>query len=223
MSIKSIVFDFGGVVCDFRYREYFSGLGYGDDDINFIINNVFNSPQWHRGMDLGKFELEEMQQDLHESYPDKIDIIDDALGVDMKNVLPIRLDVLEYIGELKKKGYRVYGLSNLSKVVHDSFNEQYLGFDDLFDGVTVSYLAGAIKPGSQEDPFDMSDAKIFEVFFRENDVDPSEALFIDDNEHNIKMGEMLGMKGILWAEDDDLGSIKEKVNQIYKGGKNGAE
>jgi len=212
--INKIVFDFGGVICDFKLNEYFSSQGYGSEDIEFITKNIFGGEEWQRGMDLGTLTLEEMRQKLQEKYSDKIDIINAVVDTDIKYIIPLRMNVIEYIKELREKGYLIYGLSNLSAHVHESFNNQYKGFDNLFDGITASYVVGAIKPASKETPnLDMSDTKIYDTFFRENHIKPSTALFIDDSEHNIRMGQVLGMSGIQWSKIDTLDMIKSKVNE----------
>lgn len=214
--IDKIVFDFGGVITDFTFKEYFSSLGYNNEDTEFIQKKLFGGSEWQRGMDLGKFTLEEMRQELYKSYPNKTDMINTVVNTEIKHVIPVRQDVMKYIEELKKNGYKIYGLSNLSKHVHDSFRDEYQGFDNLFDGITTSYLVGAVKPASKDPDSETIDTRIYDAFFRDNNIKPSTALFIDDNYFNIQLGQMLGMQGIHWTKEDTLDTIKIKISEAIE-------
>jgi len=209
--IDKIVFDFGGVICDFAFQKYFSTVGCGQDDIGFIINKMFKGDEWEKGLDLGKGTFIQVIQALLERYPERKKVVDLVADTDVANFLPIRRNVLEYVRSLKSGGYKTYALTNLSRYVHDSFRKQYDGFDDLFDGITTSYEVGAVKPASQPNANEMLDTKIYKAFFKNNKINPSTALFIDDVEQNIIMGRILGMAGIQWTKEDTLETIKTKV------------
>ena len=163
-------------------------------------------------MDIGKLTVEEMRQELHKNYPDRTDIIDLVVDTDLRHLLPLRQDIIRYIEELKAKGYEIYGFSNCSQHVINSFNAQYQGFEDLFDGTTFSYRVGTIKPALKDPDCDKIDTTIYDTFFRDNHIKPSTALFIDDSENNVRMGQMLGMPGVQYTKDDTVETIKEKVS-----------
>ena len=50
--IKNIIFDVGDVLVDFRYHEYMKDLGFDEDSIVFLRDNMIFTDFWE-GMDLG--------------------------------------------------------------------------------------------------------------------------------------------------------------------------
>jgi len=213
MSINKIVFDFGGVLCDFRFKEHLLNAGYSNEEVEYLNKNVFNGPEIEIAEGTGKITRDEVFQILYKKFPEKAGVLKFIQSSDLRHILPLRPNVIEYTKELRKQGFKVYGLSNLSKAAHDTFKQQYAGFDDLFDGLTASYLVGAIKPHSHADPDKAGDTTIYKRFFKDNNIVPSTALFIDDKECNIKMSQALGMAGIQWTDTDTLETIKAKVTQ----------
>ena len=205
MSLHNIIFDFGGVICEQDRREYFYDLGMDKTDVGFYFDKV--QREYHEYETLGELTRDEVLKMACEKYPDKTDLI--TFMYDNKHVagyMPLKFDVLDYIAELKRRGLKVYGLTNLSANTHQSFREQYFqkygkDFDKLFDGVTYSYQAKCRKP----------DLVIYKKLLKDFGIDPKTALFIDDSLVNVQIGEKLGIKGLYWAKGDTLADIKRKI------------
>jgi 2-haloacid dehalogenase len=92
---------------------------------------------------------------------------------------------LRILRELKEAGHPLYGLTNWS---HETFPFARERFDflTLFDGIVVSGEEGMIKP----------DPKLYQTLLERYDIDPSRAVFIDDNKANVDAAEALGIHGI---------------------------
>ena len=99
---------------------------------------------------------------------------------------------IKRVKELAKK-YKTYLLSNTTPIHSRCFNkklEQVTGletFDQLLDKAWYSYNLGLRKP----------DIRIFEMVLAKSRLNPSETLYIDDYEVNVKAAEQAGMKGLV--------------------------
>ncbi|HWZ34763.1 MAG TPA: HAD-IA family hydrolase, partial [Mucilaginibacter sp.] len=105
----------------------------------------------------------------------------------------------ELLLDIKKK-YRTFLLSNINAIhydyVHDYLQREYDMKDnsDLFEKVYYSHLMGKRKP----------DAEIFEQVLRENDLDPTETLFIDDSPQHLETARKLGLQTYLMTAPDNI-------------------
>jgi 2-haloacid dehalogenase len=89
----------------------------------------------------------------------------------------------------------LYALSNWGK---DTFaiaqTHERLGFLKHFDGMVISGHEGVIKP----------DPAIYELLCERYAIEPTDAVFIDDNESNIEAADRLGFHTVLFTNPDDL-------------------
>lgn len=72
---------------------------------------------------------------------------------------------------------------------------------DLFDEVIISSEIQVIKPNPE----------IFEIALRKMNLDPGEAIFIDDNQHNTDAAQESGIQSIFYT---DLVSLKERLTKL---------
>jgi putative hydrolase of the HAD superfamily len=103
--------------------------------------------------------------------------------------------------ELKKQGYRLYFLSNFPMDLFEEVKTGYYFFK-YFDGGVISAEAKASKP----------DRRIYEILMEKYNLVPSQCLFIDDLEVNVKAAEAAGMSGLVTF--GALGISKEIENAI---------
>ena len=87
----------------------------------------------------------------------------------------------------KMLDHNTYILSNLDPETYACLQEMYPWFWKLFDGVITSGAVGYIRP----------DPKIYKLALEQFDIDPHDALFIDDICHNVRSAEALGIEGIV--------------------------
>jgi 2-haloacid dehalogenase len=67
-------------------------------------------------------------------------------------------------------------------------------FVRYFDGFVISGEEGVVKP----------EPAIFQVLIDRFDVDPANAVFVDDVQHNIDAANALGFNGILFESAEQL-------------------
>lgn len=99
-----------------------------------------------------------------------------------------------------KPAYKIGLLSNAG----ENWLEDLFGKDnaELFDGVVLSYEIGAIKP----------DVRMYEAIAGRLGVEPSECLFIDDQERYCEGARAASMKAICYEDNIQLKNELKKYN-----------
>ncbi|HYC79848.1 MAG TPA: HAD-IA family hydrolase [Candidatus Binatia bacterium] len=119
--------------------------------------------------------------------------------VGFDNVVVLNQDLLDVIRRLKPD-YKIAILSNASQDFIENALRQN-GISDLFDVVVTSSKTGFVKPQPE----------IFEYILNELQVEPSQALFIDDSSSNVAAAKELGLISIAYKGLDNLsGEFKFK-------------
>lgn len=185
--IRNIIFDIGNVLAAWRWREYYESLDYSPEITERLARATVLSPLWEefdRGeMDeevlLGKFI--ENDPELAEEIRGVRDNIHDMLG---------RYDyAIPWLEDLKSKGYRVYYLSNFSRLAHERCLHA-LDFLPLMDGGILSYQEKLIKP----------DPAIYRLLLERYGLRAGESVFLDDTPKNIEGAIRQGIAGILFRD-----------------------
>ncbi len=97
------------------------------------------------------------------------------------------------LGDLKRAGYRLYVLSNMSREFIDFLRRQPVY--GLFDGEVVSCEERTVKP----------EPRIYELLLERYGLDPAETLFVDDRPANVSAAQRLGIGGFLFDYRDPQG------------------
>ncbi len=100
------------------------------------------------------------------------------------------------VGELKRAGYRLYVLSNMSREFIDFLRRADVYA--LFDGEVVSCEEGTVKP----------EPRIYRILLDRYWLDPAQTLFIDDRAANIAAAREAGIDGFLFDPHDPEASCE---------------
>lgn len=200
--IKNIVFDIGNVLVDFRWRDLMTELKLSDAEQDKFEVSVFGS-RWWQTLDHGTLEEAEAVAHLREDNQKYIEAFDLLWENRDKLVSPYPYSV-EWIKELKSRGYNVYLLSNYPK---DMFNlHARVGsfpFLPLVDGKVVSAFVKMIKPN----------ADIYELLLNKYDLKAQECVFLDDRTDNIEGARKIGMHGIVFQNYEQA---KKELDALLK-------
>lgn len=197
MVIKNIVFDLGGVIMDLdRERSVRRFEELGVKDAGQLID-----PYEQKGIFLevenGKATAEEFQRKLSEHAGRELSMEELSYGW-MGFIVGVPQYKLDYMLELRKK-YNVYVLSNTNPFIManwaktKAFSEAGRPLDDYCEKIYASYEIGVTKPH----------IRIFEYMLEDSGMIPSETLFIDDGQTNVKVGASLGMQVYQPANKED--------------------
>lgn len=192
MSIKNIIFDFGGVVMDWDPRYFFKDHFNDDDKMEYFLKNIVTD-EWNGEQDRGRTLAEgtELQVANHPEWEKEIRAYYDNWTTMLKSDIPHNVEVLR---KLEHSKYELFGLTNWSAETFPYALENY-DFFRIFDGkIVVSGTEKLIKP----------DPTIWNLLLERYQIKAEESVFIDDNAKNIEVAKNLGFICVHIKEDTDL-------------------
>lgn len=98
-----------------------------------------------------------------------------------------------YIKGLKKRGYKLYLLSNITKESYFYIND-LINIDEFFDGGIYSYQVNLVKP----------DSNIYNLLINKFNLNKDETIFFDDKEKNVVMAKEVGIKAYVFNSIEDI-------------------
>jgi len=183
-KIDTLVFDLGGVLIDWNPNYLYSKLIPDAKERQWFLANV-TTPDWNEEQDAGR-SLAEATELLVRRYPDHeasirayYDRWTEMLGG------PIH-ETVEIFRELKTRGHlKLYALTNWSAETFPVALEMY-EFLHWFDGRLVSGEEKTRKPFPE----------IYKTLIERFGIEPTRAIYVDDNERNVRPARELGFIGI---------------------------
>lgn len=194
--MKNIVFDLGGVVFARRRSECTQDF---IDFFTFVRQEQM--PHFWEEYDRGTLTLNEVAEELCRYNGCDRAKCDAYLRLAIDLQRPVEATE-RLIGDLKKVGYKLYVLSNMS-CEFIAFLRRFPVYR-MFDGEVVSCEEHTVKPES----------RIYEILLERYGLHPDETLFIDDRRANIEAAEAMGIHGFLFDSHDPEGaceSIRRKL------------
>lgn len=186
--IKAVIFDCFGVLTTARWHAFIDTL---PDNVDIEAARVV-----HRAYDAGIISKEASAAQIEEITGRTFTEIDDIASEEVvKNSA-----LIEYISQLKERGYKIGLLSNIaSNWIRDSFlttQEQA-----LFDTMVMSFEVGIIKPNQ----------RIFEIACERLEIEPKEAVMVDDIDRYCIAAETIGMKAVMYR---DFKQAKQEIERL---------
>ena len=189
--IRNIIFDIGGVLADFRIKEFLMEKGFDAPMIKRILKASVMSPYWG-SFERGEITEEEALKGFAASDPEIEENLRTAFS-SIAGMLTMRDYAIPLVKALKALGLGVYYLSNYSKKAYDECAGS-LGFMPYMDGGLVSFLAGKTKP----------DPEMYSMFLEKFGLRAEECVFIDDTPENVDAADALGLAGIVFHDLEGL-------------------
>ncbi len=186
-DIKTIIFDFGGVIIDIDPEltmKEFAKLGarkLDPDQMNSFVSNIIR--KFEKGILTPESFRKRASDFLGINVSDHK--FDDAWNALLYDIPQKRLNEIEKA----KKHYQIFLLSNSNEIHYDLYVRDlqlrfgYREFDNLFYKAYFSFDLHMAKP----------DPSIYEFVLNQHNLEPAKTLFIDDNGENIIPAQKLGM------------------------------
>jgi 2-haloacid dehalogenase len=198
-TINTIIFDLGNVLVDWSpmhvYRDYFES----EEKRNYFFENICTA-DWNEQQDEGK-SIVDATQELVKKFPDWEQPIRDFYGRWTEMLRGPIHESVEIFQQLKESGkYKIYALTNWQTGLFDIALVRY-NFLHWFDGRVVSGEEKTRKPFPE----------FYQRLLDRYNVNPAEALFIDDSLRNVKAAEELGIRSIHFQ---GAGQLKVKLKEI---------
>lgn len=182
--INTIIFDIGNVLAAFCWQKMFHEFGLEGEDFEKMADATVRDQNWNE-FDKGLVSTEEIIETFAEKAPEYRRYIE-MIFEDPTRMIEQFDYAIPWITSLRERGYKVYILSNWSKPTYYACLENELSFVKMVDGAVFSFQEHVIKP----------DKKIFEIICNRYNINPSEAVFLDDNEANIISSREFGFNAI---------------------------
>ena len=191
-----IILDMGNVLLEWNKDKILQGVSDTKEGYLVLDKAIFQLGLWER-LDLGTMTREELVLKvvsmIGRTYQKKVE----EVIWNWPSYIDIYREVVPVLSELKKKGHRIFVLSNTSKVFYDLLEEQLSPLKELLDGFVLSCDIKAIKP----------DLAIFKGILEKYQLDPANCVFLDDIEDNTIAAEKLGIKAYQVKKRSDVVDI----------------
>ena len=191
-----IILDMGNVLLEWNKDKILQGVSDTKKDYLILDKTIFQSGLWER-LDLGTMSREELVLKvvsmIGSTYQKKVE----EVIWNWPSYIDIFTEVFPVLSELKKKGHRIFVLSNTSKVFYDLLDEQLSPLKEVLDGFVLSCDIKAIKP----------DLAMFKNILDKYQLDPTNCVFLDDIEDNTSAAEKLGIKAYQVKKRSDVVDI----------------
>jgi epoxide hydrolase-like predicted phosphatase len=183
--IKAIIFDFFGVICSDEYWQFVKA---DKNDTDGQFNKLSND------LNLGNISWDDFVDEVARDTGQEEEQVRKMYGSQKINP-----DMVRLIGTLRKK-YKTALLTNANKEqLHQII--QGIGLEKVFKEIIVSSDVGMVKP----------DERIFQLTLSKLQVDPQEAVFIDDISRYVYAAKDIGMHGIVYS---DYGQMKAELMRL---------
>ncbi|WP_247952205.1 HAD family hydrolase [Streptococcus oralis] len=191
-----IILDMGNVLLEWNKDKILQSISDTKEEYLVLDKTIFQSGLWEK-LDLGIMTREELVLKvvsmIGSTYQKKVE----AVIWNWPSYIDIYREVFPVLSELKKKGHRIFVLSNTSKVFYDLLEEQLSPLKELLDGFVLSCDIKAIKP----------DLAMFKEILDKYQLDPTNCVFLDDIENNTIAAEKLGIKAYQVKKRSDVVDI----------------
>jgi putative hydrolase of the HAD superfamily len=183
--IRTIVLDIGNVLAHFGWKEFFRDRGYDEDTYQRLCKATVQNKLW-KEWDRGSREEAELIELCIRQEP--------GLEKELRDFFDHLLTMVKeydytngFVKQLKDNGYKVYLLSNYGRW-HFENDSKNFSFIPYVDGAIISYTIKRIKP----------EAENYEALIKKYDINPSEAVFLDDVQENLEGAIPFGFQTILF-------------------------
>jgi 2-haloacid dehalogenase len=193
-SINTIIFDLGAVLVDWNPRYLYRKIFSSEEEITWFLENICTS-EWNEKQDAGR-SFEEGTQELVAQFPEYASAIQawyDRWQETIQGDIPGTVEIFQELRQRQR--FKFYGLTNWSEQTFP-WALQRFEFLHWFDGIVVSGVEKTRKPFPE----------FYQILFDRYQVNPSEAIFIDDNINNIVGGKDVGLHTIHFQSPEQLRS-----------------
>ncbi len=187
MAIKTILFDFGGVILKTpnlnwvrRWQKLF-GLQ-NDPEIAEMLANP-NDSQFIRDICLGKISEDRIWEAVVDKWPIKPEVIK-SIRRRIFSKRKLNKKMIKFISEVHLD-YQTAILSNAGDRTRQVIEEDY-NLDRYLDEIVISAEEGVIKP----------DPHIYQIAMDRLDATPETTLFLDDSLENVLAAREFGMYAV---------------------------
>jgi epoxide hydrolase-like predicted phosphatase len=202
MNIKNVIFDFERVFIKWEPFNIFKKYLKSKLEMDRLLVEI-NHQQISNDSDMGKDTFSNLIQKAAKNLPQYKDMLLDY-DINWLDTISEVQGTVELAIDLKKAGYKIYGLSNFST---DKITDIYSTFDfhKHLDGMIVSAFVKVMKP----------DPEIYNLLCEKYNIKAQECIFFDDRQINVDGAKAVGMQAFVFTTPqkarEDLQTLGIKV------------
>jgi putative hydrolase of the HAD superfamily len=189
--VRNIIFDFGGVLVAWRPQEIIDSF-YAEPALRDALRlHAFQHDDW---LDMDRGTLDETtvaaRCAARMARPEsELRALFDHVRAALTPIEP----TVALLHELRGRGFKLYGLSNMSATIFAYLHGRH-DFFGLFDGIVVSAAVKLLKP----------EPAIYEHLRDRFELDFAESVFIDDLARNVESARSVGLPAIQFTTTDQV-------------------
>jgi putative hydrolase of the HAD superfamily len=199
-DIKAVLFDYGNVLCLQHYQSDLEAMAQclGVD----IDPTTIAYWEFRDGFDQGTYHGREYWSKIaaHCGVPVTEQQILQLIELDNIGWARPNHVMVEWANRLRTTGIATAIVSNMPQDIREYLRS--VEWLPTFDHYSFSCELQSLKPES----------KIYEYTLKGMNIHPSNALFLDDREVNVKAAKALGMHGFVFSEHESLQEYLQSVN-----------
>lgn len=181
--IKTVIFDIGNVLAGFDWYNFYKSFGYDEAMVERLAQATSKSEDW-KEYDRGCMSDQAIEELFVENDPE-IEADIRRVVMDFHGLITRYEYAIDWVKELKGKGYQVLVLSNYSdKAFKECWNA--LDFLPYVDGGILSFKDKLIKP----------DPAIYHLILDRYHLKAQECVFIDDTQANVDGARAVGIHAL---------------------------
>jgi 2-haloacid dehalogenase len=198
-EIDTVIFDLGGVLIDWNPRYLYRKIFETEEEVTWFLENICTG-EWNDEQDAGR-SFEDATEDLVRKHPEWELPIRAWYGRFQETIAGPVHGTVELLHQVRERGkHRLYALTNWSAQTFPWALNNF-AFLHWFEGIVVSGVEKTRKPH----------ADFYQILFDRHLINPSRALFIDDNVTNITGGRAVGLNTIHF---ESPGQLEEELKQM---------
>ena len=183
-KVETVIFDLGNVLIDWNPRYLYRKVFDTEEKVERFLTEVCDMA-WNEAQDGGR-TFEEGNKELFQKFPEYENEIKLYFERWKEMLGGADDDVVEILKNLRDNpAYRIYALTNWSAETFPIAIEQF-EFLKWFEGILVSGKENLKKP----------DPAIYELILKRYQINPSQAIFIDDSQRNVDAANKFGLPSI---------------------------
>ena len=190
--LRTIIFDFGGVVVHWDPRRVYRRFLQTDEAIDSFFREV-GFYKWNAEQDRGARTWNDAVATLSARFPQHRELISAYHEFWEDSIAGPIQETVRILERLRASGYRLVGLTNWSAEKFHLTRSRYDLFN-LFDEIIVSGDVQVMKP----------ERAIFELTLQKLEIRAEECLFVDDSKANVDAAAALGFQTIHFQSAQQL-------------------
>lgn len=196
--IRSVVFDFGGVLLRWNPEHILRQLYAEERDRRALRSAVFAHPDWIE-FDRGTLTETGAAERFAARTGRPVEEMKNLLAYVRSSLTPIE-ESFAIVNSLAARGFPLYALSNMPASTFEHLQVRYDCWR-AFQGIVISGQIGMVKP----------DSEIFRYICGRYGLDPAETLFIDDHPANIESGARFGFRTLQFSNPQQCAAELDAV------------